>query len=123
MPGRGFHPITGLAWSGGGAITRVEVSTDGGRTWNDAQLEGPAHRFAHTRFYMPWKWQGGEAVIMSRATDEHGDVQPSLHELNQIYGVQTDYWLTIKDSRGHFNPIQPWRITAEGSIKNAVWEI
>ncbi len=60
---------------------------------------------------------------MSRATDERGDVQPALIELNQIYSVNTDYWLAIKDSRGHFNPIQPWRIQADGAIKNAIWEV
>ena len=36
LPGRGFYQITGLAWSGGGAVRRVEISTDGGRTWKDA---------------------------------------------------------------------------------------
>jgi sulfane dehydrogenase subunit SoxC len=123
LPGPGFHPITGLAWSGGGAITRVEVSTDGGRTWKDAQLLEPIHRFAHSRFYFPWKWGGSETVLQSRATDERGDVQPALTELSRIFGVDTDYWLAIQDSRGHFNPIQPWKITADGSITNAIWEV
>ncbi len=123
LEAKGFHPISGLAWSGGGAISRVEVSTDGGKNWEDAQLLEPIHRFAHTRFYYPWKWQRGEAILMSRATDERGDVQPALIELNQIYSVNTDYWLAIKDSRGHFNPIQPWRIQADGAIKNAIWDV
>ena len=50
MPGRGYFQITGLAWSGGGAIRRVEISTDGGKTWNDAEIQGPALPIAHTRF-------------------------------------------------------------------------
>jgi sulfane dehydrogenase subunit SoxC len=122
LPGKGFYGLTGLAWSGGGAISRVEVSTDGGRTWNDAQLPEPIHKFAHTRFYYPWHWNGEESVLQSRATDERGDVQPSLQELNNIYGVNTDYWLAIRDSRGHFNPIQPWKVMSDGNIYNAIWE-
>jgi sulfane dehydrogenase subunit SoxC len=118
----GFHAINGLAWSGGGAITRVEVSADGGRNWKEAQIAEPVHRIAHTRFYFPWHWDGGETVLMSRATDERGDVQPALAELNRIYGVDTGYWLAIRDSRAHFNPIQPWKITADGGVHNAIWE-
>lgn len=120
---RGFHGITGLAWSGGGAISRVEISTDAGLTWQDAQLLEPIHRIAHTRFYFPWNWDGNEVVLQSRATDDRGDVQPALTELNRIYGVNKDYWLAIQDSRGHFNPIQSWKITNEGSIYNAIWEV
>jgi sulfane dehydrogenase subunit SoxC len=119
---RGYYGLTGLAWSGGGAITRVEVSADGGRTWKDAQLLEPIHRIAHTRFYFPWSWDGKEVVLQSRATDERGDVQPALAELSRIYGVDTAYWLAIRDSRAHFNPIQPWKITEDGSVHNAIWE-
>ena len=50
LSGPGFYEITGLAWSGGGAVRRVEVSTDGGRTWKDAELRTPAYPMAHTRF-------------------------------------------------------------------------
>ena len=75
------------------------------------------------RFYFPWQWNGEEVVLQSRATDERGDVQPALVELNKIFGVDTDYWLAIKDSRGHFNPIQPWKVTADGRVYNAIWEV
>ena len=39
LPGPGFHEVSGLAWSGGGAISRVEVSTDAGRSWNEAEIQ------------------------------------------------------------------------------------
>jgi sulfane dehydrogenase subunit SoxC len=123
LPRRGFYGITGLAWSGGGAIKRVEISTDGGGKWQDAQLLEPIHRYAHTRFYLPWNWDGKEVVLQSRATDERGDVQPALAELNRIYGVDTAYWLAIDDSRGHFNPIQSWKIMQDGGVYNAIWEV
>ena len=50
LPGRGFYEISGLAWSGGGAIRKVEVSTDGGKRWNNAEIKGTAQRMAHARF-------------------------------------------------------------------------
>ena len=58
LPGRGFYEITGLAWSGGGRIRKVEVSTDGGRTWKDAKLQEPVLPKAHTRFRFHWNWDG-----------------------------------------------------------------
>ena len=64
IPGRGYSEITGLAWSGGGAIRRVEVSTDGG-----TQLEGSkasdagAFRRRIPDFTFDWTWNGEEAVI------------------------------------------------------------
>ena len=122
LSSRGFHEITGLAWSGGGAIRRVEVSTDSGRTWKDAVLEGPIHRIAHTRFRFPWSWSGQEAVLQSRATDERGDVQPSLAQLEKVWDVNRDYWLALRNSVPQFNPIQSWKVTKEGSVGNAIWE-
>ncbi len=53
MAGPGYYEISGLAWSGGGAIRRVEISTDNGKTWTDAQLQDPVARKAHTRFIFP----------------------------------------------------------------------
>ena len=121
LPRPGFYDITGLAWSGGGAIRRVEVSTDGGRTWKDAQLQEPVLRMAHTRFHFPWTWDGKEAVIQSRCTDDRGDVQPSLAELTKIWGVNKEYWRSSTSWIQHFNAIQPWKVTSEGSIHNAIW--
>ena len=58
LPGPGFYEITGLAWSGGGALRKVEVSTDVGRTWKEATLQDPVLPKAHTRFTFPWVWDG-----------------------------------------------------------------
>src|SRR4029079_6019134 len=56
LPGRGVYQITGLAWAGGGVVRKVEITTDGGRTWKEAEIRGDVHRMAHTRFGMNWKW-------------------------------------------------------------------
>jgi hypothetical protein len=78
---KGYVQITGLAWSGGGVVGKVDISTDGGKTWKEAKLQSPVVPKAHTRFTFDWAWDGEEAVIVSRCTDELGEVQPSRKEL------------------------------------------
>jgi sulfane dehydrogenase subunit SoxC len=111
LPAAGFYEISGLAWSGRGAIRRVEVSVDGGRTWRDAQLQSPVLPIAFTRFRFAWKWDGSEVVLQSRCTDEHGDTQPILAELVKARG---DHW------NYHFNAIQSWKVATDGSVHNAM---
>jgi len=83
---RGFNEIRGVAWSGRGRITRVDVSTDGGRSWRTASLSPPVLRKCLTAFRSPWKWDGGEAVLQSRAVDETGYVQPTRARLVAVRG-------------------------------------
>ena len=109
LAGPGFHEIRGLAWSGHGKITRVEVSTDDGKTWRNAQLQEPVLPKAFTRFRMPWKWEGGEVTVLSRSTDESGTVQPMLETLVKERG---------KNSAYHNNVVKAWKIGADGSVKN-----
>jgi hypothetical protein len=86
MPAKGYTQITGIAWSGGGKITRIEISTDGGKNWRDGKLQIPVHTKAHTRFTFDWDWQGQEAVIQSRSTDETGEFQPTLQDMSKYWG-------------------------------------
>lgn len=120
LSSRGFYEITGLAWSGGGSIRRVEISTDGGRNWKDAQLQEPIHRIAHTRFRFGWTWNGEESMLQSRCTDDRGQVQPTLQELSKIWGVNMEYWRTTTNHINHFNPIFPWKVSRDGSVFNAL---
>lgn len=103
----GWHEIRGLAWSGRGRITLVEVSTDGGATWQAAELQAPVLPKAHVRFRAPWNWTGGEAEILSRATDETGYIQPTWEVLRAARGPQTRY---------HQNPITSWTIGEGGQV-------
>lgn len=119
LPGKGFYEISGLAWSGGGAITKAEVSTDGGQTWKEARIQGPAHPKAHTRFCFDWTWNGEEAVLVSRCTDERGDVQQTLAEFAKTYGGTEEYWKTMPTSVAHFGVLQPWKVMRDGSVQNA----
>jgi len=109
LPGPGLYEITGLAWSGRGLVRRVEVSTDGGKTWRNAALQEPVLRFAHARFRLPWRWDGREAVLQSRCTDETGYVQPTLADLVKVRGLNSVFLL---------NAIQSWKVAADGSVHN-----
>lgn len=123
LPGPGFYEIIGLAWSGGGAVRKVEVTIDGGRTWKNARMDEPVHRKAHARFRLPWTWDGKETVIASRCTDDQGDVQPSLEEFSRIWKVPMEHWITATNRTDYFNPINPWRITTEGKVRNALYPL
>ena len=109
LPGPGLYELTGLAWSGRGRIERVEISTDGGRTWVDAHMQEPRLRIAFTRFRLPWRFEGREAVIASRSTDETGYVQPTREALVAVRGVNSGY---------HFNGMKFWRVEANGAVTN-----
>ena len=107
LDGPGFKEITGLAWSGRGKITQVDVSTDGGQTWSMATLQEPVRPIAWTRFRLPWQWDGQAAQLQSRAIDETGYVQPTRAQLVEARGVNSFY---------HFNGIQTWAIAADGEV-------
>jgi sulfane dehydrogenase subunit SoxC len=108
---RGWHEITGLAWSGRGKIARVEVSTDGGRSWTAAELQDPVLPKAHTRFRLMWAWKGQPASFMSRATDETGSTQPTRAVFESTRGKGTDY---------HYNYIRAWNVERDGRVMFAV---
>jgi DMSO/TMAO reductase YedYZ molybdopterin-dependent catalytic subunit len=75
--------IRGFAWAGEEAIGRVEVSTDGGSRWHDAELLSPKLRFAWRLWKLDWKPpQPGYYTILSRATDSAGRVQPIVPPWN-----------------------------------------
>ena len=106
LNGAGWRPITGIAWTGRGKITGVDVSVDGGKTWDAAEILGTAQPHAHTRFQYMWQWDGKPAKLMSRAKDETGYVQPTLEEYRRVRGPGTDY---------HFNAIRSWNVAADGT--------
>lgn len=113
LDGPGFHEINGLAWSGRGAIRRVDVSTDGGRTWHVARLQTPVLPICHTRFRFPWQWDGNEAVLQSRCVDETGYVQPTLGQLIAVRGLDGPL-----GSIYHLNAIQSWHVATDGKVTN-----
>jgi len=110
LAGQGLYEISGLAWSGAGRIARVEVSADGGSTWADAMLSEPVLSKSFTRFRMAWRWSGAPAVLMSRAIDETGAVQPTRDAIVARFGERRNY---------HYNGIQAWQVAATtGEVSN-----
>ena len=105
---KGYYEITGLAWSGRAKVSRVEISTDGGASWVNAQLQNPVLSKCHTRFRLPWTWNGKETVLQSRVTDETGYVQPTLAALKKLQPTGAN----------HNNAIQSWKIAQDGSVSN-----
>ena len=107
--GSGPLVITGLAWSGRGAITRVDVTVDGGKTWQQARLAAPGAPMALTRFYFDHNWDGQEMLLQARAHDETGYVQPTKTQLREIRGLNSVY---------HNNCIQTWWVKPSGEAEN-----
>ncbi len=109
LPAPGSYELTGLAWSGRGRIERVEITTDGGRTWVNAALQEPRLPIALTRFRLPWRFDGQDARIASRAIDETGYVQPTRDALIAARGTNSIY---------HYNGIKFWHVRSDGTVTN-----
>ncbi len=106
---KGPNVLTGLAWSGRGHITRVDVSIDGGKNWSTARIDGPVLPMSLTRFYVDINWSGEELLVQSRAFDSTGYVQPTKEELRKVRGVNSIY---------HNNGIQTWLVHKNGETEN-----
>ncbi|WP_217144320.1 sulfite oxidase [Streptomyces sp. AC627_RSS907] len=71
------HHLTGRSWSGGGGVVRVDVSTDGGTTWNAARLRDAPRRDGWVRWSTHWRPKApGPHTLLARATDSTGRTQP-----------------------------------------------
>ena len=106
---KGFYDLNGLAWSGRGRITRVDVSVDGGRQWRTARLQSPVLAKCLTRFNIDWVWDGKPALVQSRAIDDTGYVQPTYRQLRAVRGSRSIY---------HNNAVQTWLVQENGEVKN-----
>ena len=107
----GFYEVRGIAWSGRGRISKVEVSFDAGKSWQTAALQEPVLSKAITRFRAPWKWDGAECVMLSRCTDDTGYVQPTRAELIEARGMNSNY---------HYNGVHGWKVEPSGSVVQVV---
>lgn len=103
------YEIEGIAWSGRGTIKHVDISDNGGVTWQPAHIKGAVLPKCLTRFSMPYQWDGTPRILQSRAVDDTGYVQPTLAALRESRGVESIY---------HKNAIQSWRLSADGQVSN-----
>lgn len=106
---KGHNILSGLAWSGRGKVKRVDVTLDGGKNWQQAELAGPVLDKCLTRFYLPFNWNGNPMLVQSRCIDETGYVQPTKDELRKVRGLNSIY---------HNNGIQTWHVRENGEAEN-----
>ncbi|MGE0856897.1 MAG: sulfite oxidase [Hyphomicrobiaceae bacterium] len=76
--------ITGYAWSGLGAISKVEVSTDNGNNWSEATITRSEGEHSWAMFESSWTAIAGPTGLLSRATDDRGTTQPGEAQWNQL---------------------------------------
>jgi sulfane dehydrogenase subunit SoxC len=114
----GLYEISGVAYSGNGRISRVMVSADGGRSWAEAALQTPVQPKAFTRFRAPWRWDGGPAVLQSRAWDEAGYAQPTRAEFVRARGETPAPFPVTAFANQHFNAVTSWAVDARGEVSH-----
>lgn len=97
---KGVHVVRGYAWSGGGPINQVELSLDGGKTWQATRLEGPQDQYMWVRWSYVWDAQkAGKYTLMARATDAAGREQshtPRYNIMRKNFSAIVGYDIAIK---------------------------
>ena len=119
MNGAGLYEISGIAFSGDGKIGRVMVSADAGKTWTQAALQEPVLSKAFTRFRLPWRWDGGPAVLQSRAWDDAGNAQPTRAEFVAQRGELNAPPAPTAFPNQHYNAVTSWAVDGKGAVKHA----
>jgi sulfane dehydrogenase subunit SoxC len=114
----GVYEISGVAYSGDGRIAKVLVSADGGKSWGEAALDEPRLPKAFTRFSMAWRWDGGPAILQSRAWDEGGHVQPTREEFVSKRGQTSKPPSVLGFPGHHFNAITSWAVNPGGEVRH-----
>jgi DMSO/TMAO reductase YedYZ molybdopterin-dependent catalytic subunit len=96
--GLGGNRFFGVSWAGEESVSRVDVSTDGGTTWNDATLVGPQAPYSWTLWEYLWEADSpGEHTVLVRATSSGGRVQPVDHDsLNGGYLIHHSRPLSLR---------------------------
>jgi sulfane dehydrogenase subunit SoxC len=118
LNGPGFYEISGIAYSASGRISKVMVSADGGSTWAQAALQEPVLSKAFTRFRAPWRWDGGPAVLQSRAWDEAGNAQPTRAQIVAQRGQARGVPPVTGFPSQHYNGVTSWAVERDGEVKH-----
>jgi sulfane dehydrogenase subunit SoxC len=114
----GIYEISGVAYAGTGRVAKVLVSADGGKSWAEAALQEPRLPKAFTRFRMPWRWDGGPAILQSRAFDEAGNMQPTREQFVAQRGQTTKPPSVLAFPSQHYNAITSWAVDAKGEVRH-----
>ena len=88
--------LRGVAWGGVGRVKQVELSVDGEKTWQRAQLTVPLTPYAWTHWVHEWQIPAaGEHRLAVRATDQRGNTQPSERPAARVDNYEWDAWQRI----------------------------
>lgn len=100
--GLGTNRLFGVAWAGEEAVAAVEVSTDGGATWNPARLMGQRGPYSWTLWEYLWETgTPGSYALMCRAVSAGGKAQPTQHEiLNGGYLIHHSRPISVRVESG-----------------------
>lgn len=102
--------IEGLAWSGMGTITGVDISFDGGKNYQEAKLKGLVLQKSWTRWSIMHTYKKGDTLLLtSRAMDDAGYIQPTIDQETKIMGVEAVY---------HRNAVETWEVTETGKVNH-----
>ena len=102
--------IEGLAWSGMGTITNVDLSFDGGNNYVKANLKGLVLQKSWTRWSYLHTYKKGEKLLLtSRAMDDAGYIQPTIDQEVSVMGVESVY---------HRNAVETWEVTETGEVNH-----
>jgi DMSO/TMAO reductase YedYZ molybdopterin-dependent catalytic subunit len=83
LPARRKLRLSGRSWSGAAQVTRVDVSLDGGATWQPARIDRPGRRAGWTQWSVDWRTpEPGARTLLARATDALGRTQPDVTPYN-----------------------------------------
>lgn len=107
LASHGWHTVSGLAWSGRGRVKQVDISVDGGKSWQLAELLNTPQPKCSVRFQYLWEWRGTETIILSRTIDDAGYVQPTRTEMIAERGIGTAY---------HYNQIVGIKVDRAGAV-------
>ncbi len=118
LNGPGLYEISGVAYSANGRISKVMVSADGGKSWAQAALQAPVQSKAFARFRVPWRWDGGPAILQSRAWDEAGNVQPTRAQIVAQRGETKTVPSVTGFPSQHYNGPTSWGIERNGEVKH-----
>ena len=123
--------IEGLAWSGMGTITRVDLSFDGGNNYTQANIKGLVLPKCWTRWSYMYKIpkdfkdaNGKQIILTSRAMDDAGFVQPTIDQETYGYGVaKEDYGKDKSKGMGvesvyHRNAVESWEVAKNGEVNH-----
>ena len=99
--------ISGYAWSGSSNIKKVEISVNGGLSWQKTDIY--SENISVVRFNYIFNWKGKETIIQSRCIDKRQRIQPTREQVLKKMGKNATY---------HFNGITSWKIKANGDVEH-----